>query len=594
MTVRNRKFFLDRVKQHPKVSVLIVGGGINGAGLFRDLCLQGVDCLLIDKEDFASGASSAPSRLIHGGVKYLETGEFRLVAESTLERNLLLKNAPHYVLPLETVLPIHSYFGGMIASARRFFGMKARLTDRGAVISKIGLAMYDFLGRHDRTMPRHHFALRRQSLRSLPLLDPAIKATATYYDARVTQAERLNFELVADGLAACERAAAANYVCVERAENDVVWLRDLVTQERVATKPDIVVNAGGAWIDRVNGALGIERRYIGATKGSHLIVDHPELHAQLRGRMVYYGSKDGRISLVYPFMDKLLIGSTDIRIHDPDGVRCEDDEVAYMLGVLREIFPRVDIEESDITFRYSGVRPLPWSDAANPGDVSRDHVMHVDHLPGTQIPVLSLVGGKWTTFRGFAQSVADDALRRLGRPRRISTRHEPIGGGRDYPRDATERNAWIAAIARRNAIPAARVETLFVRYGTAAAAVAAFCAHARDGSADRSLTSEPGYTVREIQYLCEHDMVTHLADLLFRRTTIAISGHLTRALLLEVSALAAQVLGWNAVRARQEIEATRETAYERHGIGARRQSASPCPKPAFDGEGLRERHDRQR
>ncbi|WP_322028607.1 glycerol-3-phosphate dehydrogenase/oxidase [Paraburkholderia sp. J76] len=566
MTQRNREFFLDRLKQQPKVSVLIIGGGINGAGLFRDLSLQGVDCLLIDKADFASGASSAPSRLIHGGVKYLETGEFRLVAESTLERNLLLKNAPHYVLPLETVLPVHSYFGGTIASARRFFGMKAKLTDRGALISKIGLAMYDFLGRHDRTMPRHRFALRKQSLRSLPLLDPSIKATATYYDARVTQAERLNFELVADGLAACEQAAAANYVSVERAENGVVWLRDLVTQERMAVAPSIVVNAGGAWIDRVNGALGIERKYIGAAKGSHLIVDHPELHAQLRGRMVYYGSKDGRISLIYPFMDKLLIGSTDIRIDDPDGVRCEDDEVAYMLGVLREVFPRVDLKESDITFRYSGVRPLPWSDAANPGDVSRDHVMHVDRLPGTQIPVLSLVGGKWTTFRGFAESVADDTLRRLGRTRKISTRHEPIGGGRDYPHDSGKRTAWIGEIAQRNDIPAARAEALFARYGTAAAAVAAFCAQAQDACADRSLTSEPGYTAREIQYLCEHDMVTHLADLLFRRTTIAISGRLTNASLLETSAIAAQALGWDAARTLREIEATRETARERHGI----------------------------
>lgn len=566
MTERNRECFLDRLKQQPKVSVLIIGGGINGAGLFRDLCLQGVDCLLIDKADFASGASSAPSRLIHGGVKYLETGEFRLVAESTLERNLLLKNAPHYVLPLETVLPIHSYFGGMIASARRFFGMKAKLTDRGAVISKIGLAMYDFLGRHDRMMPRHHFALRKQSLRSVPLLDPAIKATATYYDAKVTHAERLNFELVADGLAACEHSAAANYVSVDRVDDGVVWLRDLVTQQRIATKPAIVVNAGGAWIDRVNHVLGIERKYIGAAKGSHLIVDHPELHAQLRGRMVYYGSKDGRISLIYPFMDKLLIGSTDIRVADPDGVRCEDDEVAYMLGALREVFPRVNLNESDISFRYSGVRPLPWSDASNPGDVSRDHVMHVDHLPGTQIPVLSLVGGKWTTFRGFAQSVADDALERLGRPRKISTRHEPIGGGRDYPHDARARAAWISEITQRNAISGARAETLFARYGSVAAAVAAFCAQAQDGTADHWLTSAAGYTAREIQYLCEHDMVTHLADLLFRRTTLAISGHLTNAVLLEASAIAAQALGWDAVRTQHEIDATRETARERHGV----------------------------
>jgi len=562
MTERNREYFLDRLKRSPKISVLIIGGGINGAGLFRDLSMQGVDCLLIDKTDFAAGASSAPSRLIHGGVKYLETGEFRLVAESTLERNLLLKNAPHYVLPLETVLPIHSYFGGLIASARRFFGMKAKLADRGAVISKIGLAMYDFLGRHDRTMPRHHFALRKRSLEELPLLDPAIKATATYYDARVTQAERLNFELVADGLAACEQSAAANYVSVERAENGMVVLRDLVTEQRIAVQADVVVNAGGAWIDSVNAALGIGRKYIGGAKGSHLIVDHPALHAQLRGRMVYYGSADGRISLIYPFMDKLLIGSTDIRVSDPDRVRCEDDEVAYMLGVLREVFPRVVLKESDIAFRYSGVRPLPYSDAANPGDVSRDHVVHVDQLPGTSVPVLSLVGGKWTTFRGFSESVADDVLKRLSRARKVSTRHESIGGGRGYPLDSKERAAWIGEFVELTPISATRAETLLERYGTTASSVAAFCAQA----ADHPLTSEPAYTSREIEYLCTREMVTRLADLLFRRTSIAISGRLTNALLQEVAAIAAQVLEWDASRAQYEIEATLEIARERHGI----------------------------
>jgi glycerol-3-phosphate dehydrogenase len=557
MTESRRDGYLERLKRNPKVSVLIVGGGINGAGLFRDLSMQGVDCLLIDKTDFAAGASCAPSRLIHGGIKYLETGEFRLVAESTLERNLLLKNAPHFVLPLETVLPIHSWFGGVIASARRFFGMKAKLADRGALISKIGMSMYDFLGRHDRTMPRHSFALRAKSLESLPLLDPTIKATATYYDARVTHAERLNFELVADGLAACAQSAAANYVSVDGAENGAVWLRDLVTQTRIAVEPRVVVNAGGAWIDSVNAALGIERKYIGGAKGSHLIVDHPELHAQLRDRMVYYGSKDGRISLVYPFMGKLLIGSTDIRASDPDAVRCEDDEVTYMLDVLREVFPRVVLRESDIRFRYSGVRPLPFSDAKNVGDVSRDHIMHADTLPGTPIPVLSLVGGKWTTFRGFAQSAADETLARLKRTRRVSTRHAPIGGGRDFPRDAKARAAWIASAG----IPSERAEILLTRYGTTALQVAEFCARG-----DTPLAHEPSYTEREIQYLCERDMVTHLADLLLRRTTIAMAGHLTNALLIETAQLAARSLGWDASRTQHEIDETRAIARERHGM----------------------------
>src|ERR1700722_13737165 len=139
-----RKARLAEIQSKGEVDVLIIGAGVNGAGLFRDLCEQGVDCLIIDKADFGSGTSAAPSRLIHGGLKYLETGEFRLVAQSTLERNLLLRNAPHLVRPLETVLPIHSYFGGIVMSALRFFGVKSKLADRGAIISKLGLAIYDF------------------------------------------------------------------------------------------------------------------------------------------------------------------------------------------------------------------------------------------------------------------------------------------------------------------------------------------------------------------------------------------------------------------------------------------------------------------
>lgn len=282
--------------------------------------------------------------------------------------------------------------------------------------------------------------------------------------------------------------------------------------------------------------------------------------------MVYFGSKDGRICLVYPFMDRLLVGSTDIRVSDPDQVRCEDSEVDYMLGVLREIFPRLELDASNITFRYSGVRPLPYSDAANPGDVSRDHVVHVDHLPDTEIPVLSLVGGKWTTFRGFAESVADDTLKRLGRTRRVSTRDEAIGGGHDFPRTSADRAAWINEFSARCGVPVERAETLLTRYGTSASAIAAFCSPVHDRFHDKPLASEPSYTAREIQYLCEHEAVTHLADLLFRRTTIAISGQLTGAVLDEIAAIAAHVLGWDSTRMQREIGSSRDIARQRHGM----------------------------
>ena len=126
------------------VDVLVIGAGVNGAGLFRDLCLQGVTCAIVDKADFGSGTSAAPSRLIHGGIKYLETGELRLVAESTLERNLLLRNAPHLVKPLQTVIPMFSWFKGMGAALRTLFGSTTAPRSRGAILIEIGLTIYDF------------------------------------------------------------------------------------------------------------------------------------------------------------------------------------------------------------------------------------------------------------------------------------------------------------------------------------------------------------------------------------------------------------------------------------------------------------------
>ncbi|MGN6550836.1 MAG: glycerol-3-phosphate dehydrogenase/oxidase, partial [Pararhizobium sp.] len=363
---------LAALKKRRHVPVLIIGAGINGAGLYRDLSLQGIDCVLCDKSDICAGASAAPSRLIHGGLKYLETGEFRLVAQSTLERNLLLGNAPHYVQPLETVIPIFSWFGGIVPSIARFLGLKAKINDRGVLITKTGLALYDFLGSRARVMPRHRLTLRKRSIAGLPAMDKRVVATGTYYDAAVTMPERLGLELVLDANKANPGSIAVNHVGLAGRDGDAIRLRDETTGDAFSLTADIVVNAGGAWIDQINTRLGFESTYIGGTKGSHLILDNPELVRQLAGRMVYFGSPDGRICLVYPYFGHALIGSTDIRTDDPDNAVCAADETAYMLKVVAEMFPGVAIAPEQVVYRYCGVRPLPAADAADPGNISRD------------------------------------------------------------------------------------------------------------------------------------------------------------------------------------------------------------------------------
>ena len=560
LTSRAAKF--ERLRAAPAVSVLIVGGGINGAGTFRDLALQGVDCLIVEKSDWCAGASAAPSRLIHGGLKYLETGEFRLVAESTCERNLLLRNAPHFVKALPTVVPIHAVFSGIVPAVRRFFGLKAKLADRGLLIVEAGLALYDLLGLRHRVMPRHTVALRAATRRRFPAMAPSVVATSTYYDARVTQAERLCFELVADGEAANADARALNYTAVTGAAGGRVTLADQVSGETVAVEPRVVINAAGPWIDRVNHAVGIDKTYIGGTKGSHLVVDNPELVRQLDGHMVYFGSSDGRICLVYPFFGHALIGSTDIKADDPDAVVCDDAEAEYMLSMVREVFPGLTLASRQIVYRYAGMRPLPAAAFDDPGDISRDHSLGRSTLPGSPVPVLSLIGGKWTTFRALAAEVTDEVLATLGGSRRIETAFVPIGGGHDYPATDEAREAWIARVAAARSLAPARVRACLERYGTRAEAI---LQHG-DARADDALSSLPDYSAAELGAVIAREQVVMLADIVLRRWPIAVSGRLNRATAIEIAAHAARALQWSDDERERQIEHLRKNVLERHGI----------------------------
>ena len=555
--------------------VVIIGGGINGCGLFRDLCLQGVDVLLVEKGDFCSGASAAPSRLIHGGIKYLETGEFRLVKQSAVERNLLIRNAPHYVKPLETVLPINSWFGGIIPSILRFFGRPAKMNDRGAIITEIGLCLYDLFGRQYRGMPRHQFWLRRQALAAMPDLSPGIVAAGSYYEGRVTHAERLGLEVLLDGLQDNPGSCALNHTTILAHRSGMLILRDTVSGAERRVSADIVVNAAGAWIDKVNCSLGINSAHMGGTKGSHVIVHNPALHRALHGRMIYFGSADGRVNLLYPFMDNVLIGATDIPVKDPDTATCSEAEIEYLVSVVKEVFPRIPVDREQVVFTYCGVRPLPRSDAVDPGAVSRDHSVAEDTLPGTKIPVLSLIGGKWTTFRGFAEEVADRILAQLDRPRRASTRELGIGGGNEYPPE-TSRSAYLNEISQTFGLTTERATTLFERYGTHATAVAAWCREQED----RSLNSLPDYTIAELARICRHELATRLSDILFRRTDIALSGRLSAEVIREVSLIAAPIHGWSDRRLADEVANAKAEA-TMHGMALAVDNADMATRAAI-------------
>ncbi|MCV3738991.1 glycerol-3-phosphate dehydrogenase/oxidase [Rhizobium sp. TRM96647] len=545
------------------VDVVILGAGVNGAGLFRDLSLQGVSCLIVDKADFGSGTSAAPSRLIHGGLKYLETGEFGLVAQSTLERNLLLKNAPHCVTPLPTFIPVFSWTRGIWAALRTLFGSTTAPRSRGAVLVKIGLALYDFYGSRNQVMPRHRLLLRRRALAEMPKVTPDIVAGGIYYDAKISRPERLVYELVADGIGANPNAAALNFTTLLSSKDGSLDFRR-PDGSTLSVRPRLVVNAAGPWIDRVNEALGAPSHLIGGTKGSHILLDHPELVKSLNGHMIYFEADDGRICLVYDYLGLALVGSTDIPSDDPDDVRCEETETAYFLESLASLLPALSFSRDQVVYSYSGIRPLPASDASAPGLISRDHsAPMLEPEADRPFAIVSLVGGKWTTFRGFAEEVADTILKRLQRPRGRSTRDLAIGGGKDFPPGPAERAEWAREVASKTGRPQERVEELLSRYGTTARSI---LSHRSPYSDLERLPDATGYSLAEIDWIARNEFVEHLGDIVLRRTTLAIQGALTAADLAAIATVAGAALGWDTERKAEERADVVRTLERYHGL----------------------------
>ncbi|MDC0434234.1 glycerol-3-phosphate dehydrogenase/oxidase [bacterium] len=541
--------------------VVIVGCGINGAGVFRDLCAQGLKCLVVDKGDFGSGTSAAPSRLIHGGLKYLETGELRLVAESTYERNLLLKNAPHLVAPLPTAIPVLSWTRGVLAAVRTLFGSTTAPRSRGALLVKLGLAMYDFYGSRQRQMPRHRMVYKKQALLQIPALTPQIVALGTYYDALVNAPERLVLELVTDGLRLSGGSEAFNGCDVTGHTKDslILALPDGGTRH---VQTSLVVNAAGPWIDQVNKRFGIEGRLIGGTRGSHVLLNHSALLEQLNGRMLYFEADDGRILLVFPYQGRALVGSTDIPAEDPDTVHCTEQETSYFLDSLRTLLPGLKFNERQIVYAYSGIRPLPFSDGIAPGLISRDHSAPQVAPTDTRLfSVISLVGGKWTTFRAFSEEVSNSVLKTLDKTRTCTTEELPIGGGRGMPMDEDSRQRWIDATAAATGATSERVGILLERYGTTAQAIAE-----HEGADSTLLADAPDFSDAEIDWLARHERVLHLSDLLLRRTPLAIRGGLTPTLCQRTAEIAANALDWDSERKQVELKNLETLLANKHGV----------------------------
>ena len=515
-------------------NAVVIGGGMAGAGIARDLALRGVSVALFEKGDFASGTSSKSSKLIHGGLRYLELGDFKLVRESLRERKTLERVAPHLVRPLPFLVPV-------------FKGSR-----RGLVLVRIGMWLYDLLTPGKVTE-------RYRTLRAVDTLamEPNIRAedlkgAGYYFDDLLLYPERMCLENVLS--AARHGARVHNYCQVEEFVTgsrgmDGVRVRDLLTDQVFAVRASVVVNASGPWVDRVRELAGLTKatpRVLRTTKGIHCLLP------RLTERAVYLSSdSDERMIFVIPWREFSLVGTTDSDFDgDPDRLWATRDEVEYLLGAVRRVLPDPRVSLDHVAYTYAGVRPLAFDDGA-PTKVSRDHRVVQE---GPEGRLMSITGTKLTCFRSLAEEVGDVVTARLGRRRpSVSSRLSLDGLDEDVAK--LETRAWMDVSAEMAAtgLPRETLQVLVDTYGRGYSRVLELAKKVPDGT-ERLCPSNPEI-VAQLHQALRDEMAVSLQDFLIRRTAIGQSLCQGLDCAELIGRRMAEVAGWSTRRLDAELEA---------------------------------------
>ena len=426
-------------------TVLVVGAGINGAAVARELTLNGVSVIVVDANDIAFGATSRSSRLIHGGLRYLERGDFALVRESLRERDILLKTAPDFVRPLRLRIPVRRRFGGLIWSVLTFLGWDRswlgrfwlrcfpNARERGLWLIRLGLWMYDRLagfpvGWVESSRPTIQSADAGGSRAST---HPTFRWQCEYFDAQILSPERFTIALLDDARQLAREQSLTfevyTHTLAEFHGSDVQLIDRLGQNEPIALRPDVVINATGAWGDATLADWRVgSAKLFGGTKGSHFVTAKPELRAALGDGGIYAEASDGRMVFVLPLGDEQsLVGTTDEPFDArPETAVAEPREIDYLIDLVNSIVPSAQLTRDDVLLSYSGVRPLPFGNADSPASIPRGH--WIEENTRGPIPILTLIGGKLTTCRALGEEVTDRVLLRLHRPRLASSQTRPI------------------------------------------------------------------------------------------------------------------------------------------------------------------------
>ncbi|MBI2457757.1 MAG: glycerol-3-phosphate dehydrogenase [candidate division NC10 bacterium] len=517
--------------------VVVIGGGMAGAGIARDAALRGYRTLLLERKDFAFGTTSRSSKLIHGGLRYLELFDFGLVRESLRERERLQRLAPHLVRPLPFIVPVY------------------RGARRGMITVRVGMKLYDLLTPGKRTEDYRTMS-RAETLQREPHLEPRdLLGAGFYFDDLLLLPERLCMENI---LSARRRGALVfNYAEVTAlaqppAPNpQSLWqveVRDVLGGSVARVTARVVVNAAGPWVDRVRRLARVDegRRCVRTTKGIHLLLPRITDHA------VYIAAKrDERMFFVIPWREFSLVGTTDTDFEgDLDGLAATREEVRYLLQETQRVFPTTRVREEDIAYTYAGVRPLAFEEGRAASAVSREHKVIPE---GETETFLSITGTKLTCYRSLAEEAVDRVGRLLGRPVPCRTHGLALDGSDG---DGTvEVRLWadVADVARRSGLDPDQIQNLLQIYGRRYPAVLESAARAPE-LRERLCKQNPDIR-GQLLYALEHESTETLSDFLLRRTGIGTSACMGLDCCRQIAAWMGEMRGWDARRVDGEIQA---------------------------------------
>lgn len=504
------------------VDLLVIGGGITGAGVARDAALRGLEVVLAEAVDFAAGTSSRSSKLIHGGIRYLEQGDIGLVRESATERTILRRIAPHLAQPLLMIMPA---------------------TRHGALLKiRAGLWAFQRVAGAEAAGP-HDTWDRDETLRQEPCLAPEHLVGAAAFTEYLTDDARLVLATVLSAAAA--GAICCNRLAVVDVSGQTVQLEDRLTGARVTVRARAIVNAAGPWVSEVQRLAHVPAsRPLQLTKGIHVVVARARLPI---ANAIVMTAADKRSVFAVPRGDVVYIGTTDTLTDAAEvSPAIERADVEYLLEAARRTFAGAPLDETDILSAWAGLRPLLAEPGKQPSEISRRDEITVDERTG----LVTIAGGKLTTYRRMAKRVVDRVCDQLGRERgTCRTADEPLAGGETTPPTASALRAVLPAL---DDDAAARLALL---YGTSALTVAGRAAALPEGG------TLPALVQAEVEHAIDCEMALTLEDILERRCRRLLFdadqglGHLEA-----VAELAAGHLGWDAERTVAETTAYRDLA----------------------------------